>query len=323
MAETTFGQAFAQGLWEEMERDPNIVVLGTDILLRGGHFGQVSGLGERFGARRVVDTPISEAGIVSLGMGAALTGLRPVVDLNFEDFILGALDEVVNQVAKWSYMSDGRLSVPLVIRASDGAARGSGPQHSQSLEAWLAGTPGLKVVVPSTPEDVKGLLKTALRGRDPVVFLMHKMLSNIRQEVSAQDVCVPFGQAAVRRAGSDVTIIAYGIMVSRALRAANVLQKAGIEAEVIDLRTLSPLDTETMVGSVRRTSRAVVAHEAPRFGGFGGELAAILQQAAFDYLDSPIVRVGGKHSPVPVAAGLQQAVLPDMEEIVSAVQALF
>jgi pyruvate dehydrogenase E1 component beta subunit len=319
MAEKTFGRAFADALGQEMEINPTIVVLGTDILYRGGHFGQVDGLGARFGARRVVDTPISEAGMVSLGLGAALTGLRPVVDLNFLDFMLGAMDELVNQTAKWSYMSDGTLQVPLVVRASDGAALGAGPQHSQAFEAWLAGTPGLRVVVPSTPADVSGLLITALRGRDPVLFLMHKMLARVKGEVPEPIDPIPFGRAVVRRPGSDVTLVTYGIMAHHALVAAEQLAAEGIEAEVIDLRTLSPLDVGTVVASVKRTSRAVVAHEAPRFGGFGGELTAIIQEEAFDWLDAPVARVGARNSPVPVAPPLQDAVVPGVLEIVAAV----
>ncbi|PSR21696.1 MAG: alpha-ketoacid dehydrogenase subunit beta [Sulfobacillus acidophilus] len=322
MAELSFGRAFAKGLSEEMARDPNIVVLGTDILMRGGHFGQVAGLGEQFGPTRVIDTPISEAGLVSLGMGAALLGLRPIVDLNFQDFMLGAMDELINQVAKWSYMSDGRLRVPLVIRASDGAAHGAGPQHSQSLEGWIASTPGLRVVVPSTPADVTGLLKTVLRQDDPVLFFMHKMLSAIKGEVPDEDVVIPLGQAAVRRAGDDVTIIAYGIMTSYALQAADSLAIEGISADVIDLRTLSPLDVQTVVTSVKRTSRAVVVHQAPTFGGFGGELTSIIQEQAFDYLDAPVVRVGARHTPVPVASILQEAVIPNVSDIVQAVKSI-
>jgi pyruvate dehydrogenase E1 component beta subunit len=321
MAELTYGHAFAQGLSEEMDRDPSIVVLGTDILMRGGHFGQVAGLGKQYGASRIVDTPISEAGLVSLALGAALTGLRPVIDLNFQDFILGAMDEVVNQIAKWCYMSDGRVQVPVVIRASDGTAHGAGPQHSQSLEAWLASVPGLQVVVPSTPADVKGFLKTALRANNPVLFFMHKMLSNTRGAVPDEDVALPLGHAAIRQPGSDVTVVTYGIMVQHALDAARQLKDDGINAEVIDLCTLSPLDADTVIRSVKRTSRAVVVHEAPRFGGFGGEVAAIIQERAFDYLDSPVLRVAAKHAPVPVASVLQNAIVPGVEDIVEAVRA--
>jgi pyruvate/2-oxoglutarate/acetoin dehydrogenase E1 component len=323
MPELTVGHAFAATLGEEMERDPAIVVLGTDLLYRGGHFGQVDGLGRRFGPTRIVDTPISEAAMVSLGMGAALTGLRPVVDLNFLDFMLGAMDEIVNQAAKWSYMSDGQLKVPLVIRASDGSALGAGPQHSQSFEAWLAGTPGLRMVVPSTPADVSGLLKTALRGDDPVLFAMHKMLARVRGPVPEDQAAIPFGQAVIRRPGRDVTVVAYGVMVHTALEAADQLAPEGIDLEVIDLRTLSPLDMTTMVASVKRTSRAVVAHEAPRIGGFGGELAATLQEEAFDWLDAPVRRVGAGHAPVPVAPVLQEAVVPGVGAIVAAVRSLY
>lgn len=322
MCELTFGEAYAEGLREEMERDSRIFVLGTDIFLRGGHFGQLRDLGSRFGRERVIDSPISEAAMLSAGMGAALTGIRPVIDLNFEDFVTGAMDELVNQIAKWSYMSAGQLQVPLVIRASDGVARAAGPQHSQSLEAWFVHTPGLQVAIPSTPADVKGLLKKALRGSNPVVFLMHKMLSRVKGPVPEGDVTVPFGRAAIRRAGNDVTIVAYGIMAVHAVKAAEELAAQGIDAEVIDLRTLSPLDMETLLQSVRKTNRAVVAHEAPKVGGLGSEIAATIQEEAFDYLDAPVLRVGAAHTPVPVAPALQDAVIPGVKQVVDAVRTL-
>lgn len=322
MREMTFSAAFAEGIHEEMERDPNIVVLGTDIRIRGGHFGQLKDVGKRFGPERVIDTPISEAAMVGMSLGAAITGLRPVCDLNFEDFYLGAMDEVVNQIAKVRYKFNGQLRCPLVIRASCGAARSTGPQHSQSFEAWFAHTPGLLVASPSNAADVKGLLKTALRGDDPVIFSTHKMLISARGLVPDGDYTIPFGQANVVRRGDHATIAAYSIMVPKALQAAEELEKQGIRVEVIDLRTLVPLDLATVAESVKKTKRLVVAHEAYRSGGIGAEIAASIGEAVFDDLDAPILRVGSRHSVMPVSPVLQQAITPDKSDIVSAVQSV-
>lgn len=319
MREMTFSAAFAEGIHEEMERDPNIFVLGTDIRIRGGHFGQLKDVGKRFGPRRVVDTPISEAAMVGMSLGAAMTGLRPVCDLNFEDFYLGAMDEVVNQIAKVRYKFNGQFKCPLVIRASCGAARSTGPQHSQSFEAWFAHTPGLFVAAPSNAADVKGLLKTALRGEDPVIFSTHKMLIGAKGLVPDGDYTIPFGQANVVRPGEHATVVAYSIMVPKALQAAEELAKRGILVEVIDLRTIAPLDLDTVASSVRKTKRLVIAHEAYRTAGIGAEIAASIGEVVFDDLDAPILRVGSKHSVMPVSPVLQNEITPDRSDIVAAV----
>ena len=317
--QVTYGQAFQLGVREEMERDDSIFIMGTDLYDRGGHWSQVTGLGERFGRERVRDTPISEAAMVAAGVGAALNGMRPIVDMNFMDFVLGAMDELVNQAAKIRYM--WRVPVPLVVRGTAGVAFG-GPQHNNSLESWFVHTPGLVVVMPSTPADNKGLIKTALRGEDPVVFLMHKVLNGRRGEVGDVEAFVPFGQAAVRRSGDDVTIVGYGVTVEHALRAAEQLAADGIDAEVIDLRTLYPLDIDTVVASVVRTHHLVVVDEAPRFASVASEVAAAVQEAAFDELDAPIVRVCGAQSPIPHSPPLIEALIPSAQSVERAVRRL-
>lgn len=314
----TLSQAFAQGVAEEMERDQAVCVLGTDLFIRGGHWAQVRGLGERFGPERIRDTPISEAAMVSAGVGAALNGMRPIVDLNFIDFVFGAIDEVVNQAAKIRYMWN--VPVPLVIRGTSGVAFASA-QHNNQVEAWFAHMPGLLVATPSTPADVKGLIKTALRGQDPVIFLMHKMQTGLRGEVGGPDELVPFGRAAVRRAGDDVTVVAHSIMAPKSVEAAERLAAEGIDCEVIDLRTVFPLDIETVKASVRKTGRLVVAGESPRFGGIGAELVATIQEACFDDLDGPLLRVGAAHSPIPHSPVLIKPLIPDVEDVVRAVRA--
>ncbi|UVI32971.1 alpha-ketoacid dehydrogenase subunit beta [Paenibacillus spongiae] len=322
MRELTYASAYAEAIREEMERDPNIFVLGTDIRIRGGHFGQLKDIGKTFGHKRVVDTPISEAAMVGMSLGAALTGLRPICDLNFEDFYLGAMDEVVNQIAKVQYKFNGQFKCPVIIRASSGAARSTGPQHSQSFEAWFAHTPGLYVAMPSTPEDIKGLMKTALRGSNPVIFSTHKMLSSLKGHVPEHDYAIPFGQAKIVKPGSDVTIATYSIMVSKSLQAAAVLEKQGISAEVIDLRTIAPLDLDRIAQSVRKTKRLVIAHEAYRHGGIGAEIAASIGETVFDYLDAPIMRVGSKHSVMPVSPILQDAITPNQNDVIAAVNSV-
>lgn len=318
-ATMTLSQAFAEGVAEEMERDESVYVMGTDLFIRGGHWAQVKGLGERFGRERIRDTPISEAAMIAAGVGSALNGMRPIVDLNFIDFVFGALDEVVNQAAKIRYMWD--VPVPLVIRGTAGIAFGAA-QHNNQVEAWFAHMPGLFVATPSTPADAKGLIKASLRGSDPVIFLMHKMQTGLRGEVGGPDEVVPFGRAAVRRHGADVTIAAYSIMAPKALKAAERLAADGIECEVIDLRTVFPLDLETIAASVRRTGRLVVAGEAPRFGGIGSEIAATIQDACFDWLDAPVARVGAVHSPIPHSPELFKALVPDVADVERAVRSV-
>lgn len=316
----TVGKAFQLGMHEEMERDERIFVLGTDLFIRGGHFAQVKGLGQEFGRERVRDAPISEAAMIAAGVGAALNGMRPVVDLNFVDFALGAMDEIVNQAAKIRYMW-GR-SVPLVVRASAGVALYAA-QHNNSLESLFAHTPGLAVVMPSTPADTKAMIKTALRMDDPVIFLMHKRLTGLRGDVGGADDLVPLGVGVIRRAGNDVTLVSYGGMMDRTLTASEGLVERGIEAEVIDLRTLFPLDLDLLVESVRRTGRLAVVTEEPHYAGLGSEIAASIQEAAFDYLDAPVLRINATHSPIPHSPPLIEALTPQVPDIVSMVASSF
>ena len=315
--EVSYSVAFQQGVREEMERDDSVFVLGTDLYERGGHFAQVKGLGPVFGEQRIRDTPISESAMVAAGVGAALYGLRPLVDLNFVDFAFGAMDEIVNQAAKYRHMY-GR-PVPLVIRATAGAAAG-GAQHNNTLEAWFAHTPGLAVVAPSTAYDSKGLIKSALRADDPVIFLMHKRLTGVRGPVGGPDDLVRIGEGAVRRSGTGATLVGYGGSMAPCLEAAEQLAADGIETEVIDLRSLYPLDLELVVDSVRKTGIAVVVDEANTTCSIGSELAATIQEAAFDYLDAPVARVNGRRVPLPNAPGLMNAALPQAAEVVAAVR---
>lgn len=317
MAPVTYSQAFQQGMQEEMDRDDRIFVVGTDIYDRGGHFAQLKGLGERFGHERVRDAPISEAAMVAAGVGAALNGCHPMVDLNFMDFAYGAMDEIINQAAKIRYMW-GR-PVPLVIRATAGVA-GGGAQHNNSLQAWFASTPGLSVVFPSSAYDVKGLIKTSLRTDDPVIFMMHKRLSGARGKAGGAEDLVPIGSARTVQSGDDVTIISYGYTVLAATNAAEKLAADGVHADVIDLRTLYPLDTPTVLESVRRTGRVVIVDEAPRHGSLSAEIAAVIQEEAFFYLDQPVRRVTGAHVPIPHSPTLLEAVLPTEDDITSTVK---
>jgi pyruvate dehydrogenase E1 component beta subunit len=325
MRDLTYAEATREAMQEEMRRDPTVWLLGEDIALQGGIFGQFQHLPQEFGLSRVVDTPISEAAIVGAAVGAALTGTRPVVDIHFADFLTCAMDEVVNQAAKVSLMFGGQARLPLVIRAPSGMVRSAAAQHSQSPEAWFVHTPGLKVVAPSTPVDAKGLLKAAIRDEGPVLYFEHKALYTLRGPVpdTAADEPTPIGQAAVRRKGRDVTIISYSRTVHDALAAAEELAaEHGIGAEVIDLRSLWPWDKATVLRSVRKTRRALIAHEAPRVGGFGGEVAATLVEEAFDDLDAPIVRLGAPHTPIPFSPPLEQQVRVTTAQIVAAVRAM-
>ncbi len=314
---TTLSRAYRDGLAEEMERDSSIMVMGTDLYERGGHWAQVTDLGPRFGRHRVRNSPISEAAMVGAGVGAALNGLRPVVDLNFIDFSFGGMDEIVNQAAKARYWW-GR-PVPLVIRGTTGFA-GGGAQHNNSIEAWFSHVPGLLVAYPSTPADAKGLIKTALRGEDPVIFLMHKMLTGLRGEVGGPDDLVPFGRAAIRRPGSDVTVASYGAAVGKAVRAAEQLADDGIDVEVVDLRTVMPLDLDTVEESVRRTRRLVVFTEDYRHGGVGSEIAAAIQESLYGQLDAPILRVGAGFAPVPHSPVLLDALTPGVDDVTATIR---
>ena len=318
----TFSEALREAMAEEMERDAAVFLIGEDVGLFGGVFGVSAGLYEKFGEKRVRDTPISEQAIVGAGLGAALVGLRPVAEIMFADFVTVAMDQVVNQVAKARYMSGGKARVPLTIRIVNGAPGSAAAQHSQSPEAWFMNVPGLKIVIPATPYDAKGLLKTAIRGEDPVLFFEHKMLYALKGEVPEEEYTVPFGQAAVRREGADATIIALGGLLPRTLEAAAQLAKSGISAEVIDPRTLVPLDTDTLVASVKKTHRAIIVHEAHRRAGPGAEIAASQAEEAIGYLDAPIKRVATKNVPFPYHPDLEKFVLPGVEDIVETVTGL-
>ena len=318
MPQQSYLEAIREGLREEMARDSAVYILGEDVAV-GGPFGATRGLAKEFGENRVINTPISEGTVMGLATGAALLGFRPVVEVMFIDFITLAMDQLVNHAAKLHYMSGGQLRVPLTVRAQGGAGGSSGPHHSQSLEAWFIHIPGLKVVMPSNPADAKGLLKAAIRDDNPVLFIEHRGLYQSRGDVPDGDTTVPIGLASVRRPGKDVTVLALSRMVDVAIEAAEELAIQGISAEVIDPRSLRPLDLETIVASVRKTNRLVVVHEAVEIGGAGAELAAEVQEAAFDYLDSPIVRVGAPFAPVPFSPVLEKQFVPGKDRMIRAV----
>jgi pyruvate/2-oxoglutarate/acetoin dehydrogenase E1 component len=315
----TYSQAYREGVAEEMAANEKIFIMGTDILMRGGHFAQVFGLGEQFGASRVRDVPISEAAMLAAGVGSAVCGMRPIVDLNFLDFSFGGMDEICNQAAKMSYMFG--IQVPLLIRATNGIALG-GAQHNNAIESWFAEMPGLNVVMPSNPGDIKALIKSSLRMNDPVLFLMHKALSGLRGTVGGPDELIPLGKANICRRGDNVTIVTYGVNVAKCLDAAERLAADGIEAEVIDLRTLYPLDRETVVESVRKTGRAMMVDESAAYGGVSAEIVASIQEAAFDYLDAAVVRIAAPHAPVPNSPALLSAILPNSAVIEAAARRL-
>ncbi|MGD9950595.1 MAG: alpha-ketoacid dehydrogenase subunit beta [Desulfobulbus sp.] len=320
MAQKTYMQALNDALREEMERDSNVLVFGEDVGQFGGCFGVTKGLFEQFGERRVRDTPITESAIIGAATGAAAAGLRPVCGLMFVDFIGVCMDQLFNQAAKMRYMFGGKTTIPMVIRAPQGAGIGAAAQHSQSLEARFMHIPGLKVAMPATPADAYGLLLTAIRDDNPVVFLEHKMLYGVEGEVPENAGPIPFGQAKICREGTDVTIVALSKMVYDALEAAEILAAKGISAEVIDPRTVSPLDMETILNSVKKTHSLVVAHEAVKVGGAGAEIAAQVAESAIDYLDTPIMRVGAPFVPVPFSPPLEETYTPNTEDIVAAVE---
>ena len=310
--------ALAEALHEEMARDETVFILGEDLTAHAGIFGQFKGIPEKFPGR-ILDTPISEAAIAGCGVGSALTGMRPIVDFHFSDFVTCGMDEFCNQAAKIRYMFGGQVKLPMVVWCPDGAGLRAAAQHSQSLEAWFVHTPGLKVVIPSEPADVKGLMKASIRDDDPVVFIEHKLLYMTRGPVPEEELIVPLGKAEIKRPGRDATLITYSYMTLKCLEAAAVLEKEGIDVEVIDLRTLTPLDTETLLASVRRTGRAMVVHEACKRGGIGGDIAAMLMEEAYDDLDGPVVRIAGRNTPIPYNVKIEQACVPSVEEIVAGV----
>ena len=316
--ELTMAQAIREAIAEEMRRDEDVILIGEDVGAYGGNFKVSVGLMDEFGEERVRDTPISESAIVGAALGAAVTGLRPVAEIMFADFLAVCLDQVVNQAAKARYMSGGKLRAPLVIRTAFGGGRSSAAQHSQSPHAWIAQSPGLLVAMPSSPYEAKGLLKTAIRCDDPVVFFEHKMAYNKKGPVPEEEYVIPFGKANITRQGKHVTVVATSTQVLNALDAADTLAADGIEAEVIDLRTVVPLDRETVCASVRKTGRAVVADEGHLFAGVASEIAAQLCHDVFDYLDAPIERVTTAQTPIPFSPPLENAIVPSADQIVDA-----
>ena len=317
-----FNQALREAVDEEMQRDPNVFVIGEEIGVWGGAYKVTEGLLEKYGPTRIVDTPISEALIAGAAVGAAITGLRPIAEFMYSDFMGIAMDQIVNQAAKNRYMFGGKATLPIVYRAATGAGIGNAAQHTQSLEAWFTHIPGLKVVTPSNAYDAKGLLKAAIRDNNVVVFLEHKALYASRGNVPEGEYLVPLGVSELKRTGTDLTIVSYSRQVVFALQAAEQLASEGIEVEVVDLRTLYPMDISTAIASVQKTNRALVVHEAVQFGGFGGEIASQIQEQAFDYLDAPVVRLAAMHSPVPFSEPLEFGSFPSVERIVESAKGL-
>ncbi len=323
MRTITYSQAIYETMRQEMARDPNVILIGEDVGTFGGVWGVSGDLVKLFGEDRVRDTPISETAIIGAALGAAMMGLRPIAEIMFGDFLPVAGDQLVNQLAKARYMSGGKARVPVTVRVTTGAPGSAAAQHSQSPEGWYMNVPGLKIAVPATPADAMGLLRSAIRGEDPVLFFEHKMLYATRGEVPDDpDFMVPFGQGVVRREGRDVTVVAIGGMLPKALEAADLLAREGIEAEVVDPRTLVPLDKETILASVRKTSRVVIVHEAHKRLGPGAEIAAMIAEEGIGYLDGPIVRVAARNVPIPYSPELENFVLPGVNDIVERTRAL-
>jgi pyruvate/2-oxoglutarate/acetoin dehydrogenase E1 component len=320
--ELTFAQAVREALAEEMRRDSRVCILGEDVAEAGTPFKVLSGLVEEFGTNRVIDTPISEAGFTGVGVGAAMTGMRPVVDIMFGDFLTLAMDQLVNQAAKIHYMSGGKWKVPLVLRTTLGATRRSAAQHSQSLHAWVSHVPGLKVVLPSTPCDAKGLLKSAIRDENPVVFFEDKMMYKLKGFVPDEDYTIPLGVADMKRAGEDITLVATSSMVQVALGAAELLEKIGISAEVIDPRTTWPLDEQTLIESAKKTSRVIVIDEGYGRYGVTGEIASVIAEGAFYSLEAPVKRMGAMHVPIPFSPPLEDVTVPNEQTVFQAARAL-
>ena len=319
MAVMRYMEALNQALVSEMERDPSVFIAGEDVA-SGGVFAVTQGILEKFGGKRIRNTPISESALIGLGIGAALTGLRPVVEIMFMDFMACCMDQIVNQAAKMKYMFGGKMSVPMVVRTPAGAGLGAGPQHSQCLEVLFAHIPGLKVVMPSTPYDAKGLMISSIRDDNPVLFVENKMLYRAKGEVPEESYAIPIGKADVKRTGKDITIVATSHMVGTALKAAAELEKEGVDAEIIDPRTISPLDKGAILESVKKTGRLLVVHEAVRNFGFGAEVAAIVSEEGFDFLDAPIMRIGAPFMPVPFSKPAEDRYIPSVGEIVSGVK---
>jgi pyruvate dehydrogenase E1 component beta subunit len=319
MGELMYREALNRALFEEMQRDPLVFVMGETIGERGGSYKVTEGLLKRFGPRRVVDTPIAEASFTGMAVGAALAGCRPVVEILFIDFAMLVMDQIVNQAAKFHFISGGQSRVPMVLRTQGGAGNGLAAQHSQSLEALFYHVPGLKVVLPATPRDACGLLKAAIRDDDPVIFIEHKLLYMTKGEVPDEEVLVPLGKADIKRPGRDITLITYSRMTLTCLEAAAVLEKEGISVEVVDLRSLVPLDKETILESARRTGKVIVVHEAARRGGVGGDIAAMIMEEAYDDLDGPVVRIAGRNTPIPYNLTIEKVCIPSVEDVIEGV----
>ncbi|MGZ3627645.1 MAG: alpha-ketoacid dehydrogenase subunit beta [Ktedonobacteraceae bacterium] len=320
--EITFGQAIREALAEEMRHNPKVFIMGEDVAEAGTPFKVLAGLVDEFGPARVIDSPISEAGITGLGVGAAMTGMHPVIDIMFGDFIGLAMDQIVNQAAKVHYMSGGKLNVPLVVRTTLGASRRSAAQHSQSLHAWVSHIPGLKVALPSTPFDAKGLLKTAIRDSNPVIFFEDKMMYQLKGLVPEEEYTIPFGVADIKRSGSDISIVATSSMVQVALEAAEILGKSGISAEIIDPRTTFPLDKLTLIESAKKTSRAIVIDEGYERYGVTAEIASVIAEGAFYYLDAPVKRMGAMDVPIPFSPVLEDLTVPTAISVVELARTL-
>ena len=324
MAQIAYRTAIAQAITEEMERDANVIMLGEDVGKFGGAMAATRGIYKKFGPERVIDTPISESAIIGAGLGAALTGLRPVVEIMFIDFIPCGMDQIVNQVAKVRYMLGGQVQVPLVIRAQGGGGKSYAAQHSQSLEAWFCHVPGIKMVMPATPATAKGLLKAAIRSDDPVLFIEHKLLYGEKGEVPDDpDFVLPIGKAEVLRSGTDLTIVSYSRMLAFAQQAAEQLAGDGIDCQVIDLRTVSPLDMATILASVKTTGRLVIVEEGHKSFGIGAEISARITEQGFDLLKGPVLRIGSLDTPIPFSPVLEQVVIPNTEKIIAAIRTMF
>lgn len=320
MRKITYREALREGLREEMLRDERVFLLGEDIGVNGGAYKVTVGLYEEFGEERVKDTPITESAIIGAALGAAVTGMRPVPEIMFSDFLPAAMDQIVNQVAKTRYMSGGQSKIPLVIRTQNGAGISSAAQHSQSLTALFTHIPGLLVVIPSTPYDAKGLLKTAIRDDNPVMFFEHKLLYSMSGEVPEEEYTIPFGKADIKKKGTDLTLVAISYMVSKALKAAISLEKEGLSIEVIDPRTLVPFDKETIFNSVKKTKRLIIVEEECKRNGLGAEISATVSEEIFDYLDAPIRRVAAYDTPIPFSPVLEKCIIPDEEDIIKTVK---
>ncbi|HLR43134.1 MAG TPA: alpha-ketoacid dehydrogenase subunit beta [Pseudogracilibacillus sp.] len=323
MREITYAEALKEAMSQRMREDESVFMLGEDIGIYGGAFGVTNGMTDEFGPERIRITPISEAAISGCAVGAAMMGMRPILEIQFSDFVMIAMDNIVNQAAKMRYMFGGKAQVPTVVRLPSGSGAGFAAQHSQSLEAWMAHVPGLLVVQPSNAYDAKGLMKTAIENNNPVIFYEHKLLYNEKAEVPEEEYNIPLGVADVKKEGTDLTVVATGIMVNRTLEAAEQLEKEGISVEVIDPRTIVPLDTETIIESVKKTNRALVVYEAVERGGYGAEIASMIGESeAFDYLDAPVSRLGGVATPIPYNPTLEKAAVPQVEDIVAKIKSI-